>query len=110
MHLPQRVGHASLVAQEGSKVDWMAGIIFGPRAHPAPVPLASLVGQEAHVSMSGRVELSMGLETESRKTSVRLLETQAQWYKDATNNTEDFRILRGAENQNELILSVEKTK
>lgn len=118
VHLPQCVGHASLVAQEGSKVDWMAGIIFGPRAHPAPVPLASLVGQKAYVSMSGRVELSMRLEMESRKTGMRLLETQAQGYKDAvsdvkefaTNNTEVFRILRGVENQNDLIFSTEKTK
>lgn len=83
MHLPQRVGHASLVAQEGSEVDWMAGIIFGPRANPAPVPLASLVGQKAHVSMSGRVELSMRLGKELRKTSVRLLEAQTQRYEDA---------------------------
>lgn len=62
MHLPQRVGHASLVAQEGSEVDRTAGIILGPRAHPAPMPLASLVGQEARVSMPGCVELSMRLE------------------------------------------------
>lgn len=62
MHLPKRVGHASLVAQKGSEVDRIAGIILGPCAHPGPVPLASLVGQEAHVSMSGRVELPMRLE------------------------------------------------
>lgn len=88
MHLPQRVGHASLVAQEGSEVDWMAGIILGPRTHPAPVPLASLVGQKAHVSVSGRVELSMRLEKESRKTSVRLLEAQAQRYEEPVSNVE----------------------
>lgn len=61
VHLPQCVGHASLVAQEGSEVDRMAGIIFGPCAHAAPVPPASLVGQKAHVSMSGGMELPMRL-------------------------------------------------
>lgn len=62
VHLPQRVGHASLVAQEGGEVDRLAGVIFGPRAHPAPVLPATLAGQEAHVSVAGRVKLAMRLE------------------------------------------------
>uniref|UniRef100_A0A668RV68 Uncharacterized protein n=1 Tax=Oreochromis aureus TaxID=47969 RepID=A0A668RV68_OREAU len=30
VHLSQRVGHACLISQEGSEVDGMAGVIFGP--------------------------------------------------------------------------------
>lgn len=59
LHLPQCVGHASLVSQESSEVYRMAGIIFGPRSHPAPVLLAALAGQEACVSMARCVELAM---------------------------------------------------
>lgn len=62
--LPQRVGHASLVPQEGGEVDGLAGHVFGPGTHFAPVPLAALVGQEAHVSMAGCVEFAMRLKRE----------------------------------------------
>ena len=61
VHLPQRVGHASLVSQEGREVDRFAGVIFGPRAHPASILLATLVGQEPHVSMAGCMEFAMRL-------------------------------------------------
>uniref|UniRef100_A0A8C9Z575 Uncharacterized protein n=1 Tax=Sander lucioperca TaxID=283035 RepID=A0A8C9Z575_SANLU len=62
VHFPQCVGHASLVSQEGSEVDRMAGVIFRPCAHLAPMLLATLVGQEPHVSMAGCVEFTMRLE------------------------------------------------
>lgn len=59
LHLPQCVRHASLVSQESSEVHRTAGIVFGPRSHSAPVLFATLVGQEAHVSMARCVELAM---------------------------------------------------
>lgn len=59
LHLPQRVGHASFVSQESGEVYWKPGVIFGPRTHPAPVLLATLVGQEARVPMARCVELAM---------------------------------------------------
>lgn len=62
VHLPQGVGHASLVSQEGSEVDWFAGVIFGPGTHPAPVSLATLAGQEPHMSVTGCMEFAMRLE------------------------------------------------
>ncbi len=62
VHLPQRVGHASLVSQEGSEVDRLAGVILRPLAHPAPMLLATLVGQEPHASMAGCMEFAMRLE------------------------------------------------
>lgn len=61
VHLPQRMGHASLVSQESGEVNWKAGIIFGPRTHPAPVPLATLAWEEASVSMAGCMEFAMRL-------------------------------------------------
>lgn len=83
MHLPQRVGHAGLVSQEGSEVDWLAGVIFGPGTHPAPVFLATLVGQEPHVSMTGCMEFAMRLEkdvsqTKSLVNNMKLMEMQAR--------------------------------
>uniref|UniRef100_H2STL5 Uncharacterized protein n=1 Tax=Takifugu rubripes TaxID=31033 RepID=H2STL5_TAKRU len=59
LHLPQRVGHASLISQESGEVHRTPGIVFGPRTHPAPVLLAALVWQEACVSMARGVELAM---------------------------------------------------
>uniref|UniRef100_A0A3B3XPH9 Uncharacterized protein n=1 Tax=Poecilia mexicana TaxID=48701 RepID=A0A3B3XPH9_9TELE len=50
VHLPQSVGHASFISQEGSEVEGVAGIVFGPRADPAPVLLAAPAGQEPHVA------------------------------------------------------------
>lgn len=73
VHLPQRVGHASLVSQEGSEVDWLAGVIFGPRTHPAPVLLTTLVGQEPHVSMAGCMEFAMRLEKDTSHTKSLLI-------------------------------------
>lgn len=62
MHVPQGVGHASLVSQEGREVDRLAGVIFGPRTHPPPVLLASLVGQKPHVPVAWCMEFAMRLE------------------------------------------------
>uniref|UniRef100_A0A3Q3GNE0 Uncharacterized protein n=1 Tax=Labrus bergylta TaxID=56723 RepID=A0A3Q3GNE0_9LABR len=62
MHLPQRVRHAGLVSHEGSEVDGLAGVIFGPGAHLASVLLAPLVGQEPHVPVAGCVEFAVRLE------------------------------------------------
>ena len=65
VHLPQRVSHASLVSQEGSEVDRFAGVIFGPGTHLAPMLLATLAGQEPHVSVAGCVEFAMRLEKDT---------------------------------------------
>uniref|UniRef100_A0A8C4GPN4 Uncharacterized protein n=1 Tax=Dicentrarchus labrax TaxID=13489 RepID=A0A8C4GPN4_DICLA len=66
VHLPQSVGHASLVSQEGGEVDRLAWVIFGPCAHLAPMLLATLVGQEPHVSMAGCMEFAMRLEKDTQ--------------------------------------------
>uniref|UniRef100_A0A3Q3IWR3 Uncharacterized protein n=1 Tax=Monopterus albus TaxID=43700 RepID=A0A3Q3IWR3_MONAL len=68
VHLPEGVGHASLVSQEGGEVDRLTGVIFGPCAHPPPVLLASFVGQKPHVSMSGRMEFAMRLKKDKTST------------------------------------------
>lgn len=62
MHLSEGVGHASFVSQEGSEVDRLAGVVFGPCAYPTPMLLAALVGQEPHVSVAGGMEFTMRLE------------------------------------------------
>ena len=62
MNIPEGVGHASLVSQEGCEVDWLAGDIFGPRAHPPNVRLASLVGQKPQVPVAWCMEFTMRLE------------------------------------------------
>lgn len=61
VHLSQGMGHASLVAHEGSKVDRFAGVILGPGAHLPPVLAAALTGQEPHVSMTRGMEFTMRL-------------------------------------------------
>lgn len=61
MHLPQGVSHAGFVAQEGSEVDGLAGVVFGPCAHFSSVLLATLVGKEPHVSMARCMEFAMRL-------------------------------------------------
>lgn len=57
MHLPQSVCHAGLVAQESREVHRLAGVVPWPRLHLAPVPAASLVRQEAQVSVPRGGEL-----------------------------------------------------
>uniref|UniRef100_A0A667ZE75 Uncharacterized protein n=1 Tax=Myripristis murdjan TaxID=586833 RepID=A0A667ZE75_9TELE len=66
VHLPEDVGHASLVSQEASEVDGLAGVILGPAAHLPPVPLAALAGQEPHVPMARGVEFTMRLDTQGQ--------------------------------------------
>lgn len=61
MHLPECVGHASLIAQERSEVDGLLGIIFGPTAHPSTMPFTALVGKEAHVPMARGMEFTVRL-------------------------------------------------
>ncbi len=79
MNLPQSVGHASLVSQEGCEVDGLARVVFGPRTHFASVPLAAPAGQEAHVSMARCMEFTMRLEedtshTESLQIDIKFME------------------------------------
>lgn len=73
VHLPEGVGHARLVAKEGSEVNRLAGVVFGPGTHPPPVLLTAPVWQEAHVPMAGRMEFAMGLG--KTKTQRQKLET-----------------------------------
>lgn len=62
VHLSERVCHAGLVSQEGSEVHRLAGIVFRPCTHSAPMLLATPALQEPHVSMAGCMEFSMRLQ------------------------------------------------
>uniref|UniRef100_A0A6I8S1B3 Uncharacterized protein n=1 Tax=Xenopus tropicalis TaxID=8364 RepID=A0A6I8S1B3_XENTR len=53
VHLPDNVGHASLVAQEGSQVNGLALVILREALHFATMSLGTLAGQEAQGTMSG---------------------------------------------------------
>ena len=70
MDLPEGVGHAGLVGQEGSKVDRLAGVVLGPGAHLSSLLLAPLVGQEAHVPVAGGMEFTVRLERKSNTPCV----------------------------------------
>lgn len=62
MNLSEGLGHASLVSQEGSEVDRMAGVVFGPCTYLTPLFPAALAGQKTHVPMAGGMEFAMRLE------------------------------------------------
>ena len=51
------VGHASLVAHEGSKMRSLGGVITGERLHLTLSALAALLGQEAQMTVAGCLEL-----------------------------------------------------
>ena len=61
VHLPDDVGHTSLIAKEGSHVDWLGGIILGEGLALSLVALGTLLGQESFGSMTGCFKLSVRL-------------------------------------------------
>uniref|UniRef100_A0A3Q2CA72 Uncharacterized protein n=1 Tax=Cyprinodon variegatus TaxID=28743 RepID=A0A3Q2CA72_CYPVA len=61
VNLPHSVCHPSLISQEGSEVDRVAGVVFWPRADPTSVPLAAPSGQEPHVPVTWGMELTVRL-------------------------------------------------
>lgn len=56
------MGHASLVAEEGREVHWLALVILGEGLHPGTVAPAALLGVEGHRPMTGRAKLAVRLE------------------------------------------------
>ena len=59
IHLPDDVGHTSLVAKEGSHVHWLGCIILGEGLALSLVALGTLLGQESFGSMTGCFKLSV---------------------------------------------------
>merc|ERR1719429_140581 len=57
VHLPDDVGHAGLVAHEGSQVDRLAWVILGESLDLASMPLGSLLGEKSLGSVTGCLEL-----------------------------------------------------
>jgi hypothetical protein len=52
------VGHASLIADEGGKMDWLGGVILGEVTATASVLLCASLGHEGQRAVSGVFELS----------------------------------------------------
>ena len=59
--LAHHVGHAGLVADEGSEVARLRGVVLGEGLHLTAVALGALLGVEPHGAMSRRGKLSMRL-------------------------------------------------
>merc|ERR1719285_57394 len=59
IHLSDDVGHTSLVAHEGSKMNWFGGIIFRPAFDTTSIGFGSLLGQETLGPVTGGLKLSV---------------------------------------------------
>jgi hypothetical protein len=57
--LTHDVGHTGLVAQEGSEVAWLGGVILGELANAAPVVGGALAGKEPEGSVAGSFKLAV---------------------------------------------------
>lgn len=57
--ISQDVGHTSLESGEGSKVDWLGGIILGVAADSSSMMFSSLSGKETQRTVSGSLKLSV---------------------------------------------------
>lgn len=55
------MSHARLVAQKGSEVDRLGGVVLGEALHLPPVPAAALPRQKAQGPVPGRGEFPVRL-------------------------------------------------
>ncbi len=53
------VGHAGLVTDEGSEVDWLGSVVAGERSYSAAVVLCSALRNESHVAMARLLVFTM---------------------------------------------------
>ena len=59
------MGHASLVADEGSQVNGLGGVILGEGLHLTTVAYRALLGQESQRAVSGMFEFTVTLDFRS---------------------------------------------